>query len=755
LDKKSEISVADNGSLKLFDCQMIPFRTLLILLSFIFSISVNGFSQTARTDSLLTVINSTGDDSLKVRAYIGLAQEFLNSDISQSIHYLDDAILIALKIDYRKGLADAYNVQGRALANQGNFQDAIFINRQSLKEYQDLNDKAGEANILNNLGSIYSRMGNNSKALEFHFQSLKISQEIENKLRIGTSFNNIGTIYQKSENTLDDALDSYKKALEVFEQIDYEDGVSTVAMNIGEIYFSEFKYDSALQYHQVALDICDGTINAPFPLTQMGEIYGILGEFETANNYHRRALAISEKLDVKFDLTQSLIGYAKTQKRQGDFQQAIRTLERARLLAEEIDAKSELKDAYEGLSGLFSLIGDYKTAYENEINAKSVKEEIAKSSTDEMIRQLQFEFELSQKEAEIELLQKDTELKNAAVSNQRIVIIAAFAGLVMFLFISISLFRNNLSKKKANRLLQSQKEEIHAQRERVELALDQLKSTQAQLIHSEKMASLGELTSGIAHEIKNPLNFVNNFSEVSYDMILEIQELRSKQDALNQTSGTIKTEDDKLEDELLRDIRINLEKVTHHGQRADAIVQGMLEHSKFKSGEKEATDLNVLTKEFLNLTYHSFKAKNKEAEINLITEFEPDLPKIEIVRQDFGRVLLNIYNNAFYVLNKKTSNYLGNAEDNPPTLTLATSSFTNMHGGRGVKISITDNGPGIPDKIKDKIFQPFFTTKPTGEGTGLGLSLSYDIVRANGGEIKVISEVGKGTTFLIELPGHQ
>lgn len=728
-------------------------RSILVLFLPMFFTSVKCLSQNPKADSLLWVIKSSEDDSLKVRAYIDLGQEFLSSDINQSIHYLDDAILIALKIDYKKGLADAYYLQGRALANQGNFQDAIFTNRQSLMEYQDLNDKAGEANILSNLGSIYSRMGNSTKALEFQFQSLKIAEEIGDKRRIGTCYNNIGTIYQEAESTLDDALDSFKKALEVFEQIDYEDGISTVAMNIGESYFLEHKYDSALQYHQLALDICDGTIDAAFPLTQMGEIYGILGEFATANNYHRRALAISDKLDAKFDLAQSLIGYAKTQKRQGDLQQAIRTLERARLLAEEIDAKSELKDAYEGLSELFALTGDYRTAYENEINAKSVKEEIAKSSTDEMIRQLQFE--LSQKEAEIELLQKDTELKNAAVSNQRIVIFAAFGGLFMFLFISISLFRNNLSKKKANRLLQSQKEEIHAQREKVELALDQLKSAQAQLIHSEKMASLGELTAGIAHEIKNPLNFVNNFSEVSYDIILEIQELRSKQNALDESPGSEKTEDDKLEDELLRDIRINLEKVTHHGQRADAIVQAMLEHSKFKSGELEPTDLNALAKEYLNLAYQSFKVKNKDADIKLITDFDPDLPKIEIVRQDFGRVLLNIINNAFYVLNKKLSKDAELKEGDLPTLTLTTSIYSRPQGGTGAVISISDNGPGIPDKIKDKIFQPFFTTKPTGEGTGLGLSLSYDIVKASGGEIQVTSEVGKGTTFLIEVPAHK
>jgi two-component system NtrC family sensor kinase len=727
-------------------------KSILIILSFILFVSGKSLSQTSKTDSLLTVIESAEDDSLKVSAFIELGQEVINSDINQAIHYLDDAILLALKINYKKGLADAYNAQGRALANQGNFQDAIFIFRQSLTEYQELNDKTGEANILNNLGSIYHRMGNSTKALEYHFQSLKISEEIGNKLRIGTSFNNIGTVYQQSESTLDDALASYKKALDVFEEIEYDYGVSTVAMNIGEIYFIELKYDSALHYHQVALELCDGTIDATFPLTQMGEIYGAMGDFGKALSYHQQALDISENLEAKFELTQSLIGYAKTQKKQGEFRQAIKSLEEAKLFAEEIDAKNELKDALEGLSELYAMLGDYKTAYENEISAKSVKEEIAKSSTDQMIRQLQFEFELSQKEAEIELLQKDTELKNAAVYNQRIVIFAALAGLVMFAFISVSLFRNNLSKRKANELLQVQKEEIHAQREKVELALDQLKSTQAQLIQSEKMASLGELTAGIAHEIKNPLNFVNNFSEVSYDLLVEIQELRSQQKNLHQSSGSENIEKDRLEDELLDDIKTNLEKITRHGRRADAIVQGMLEHSKFGFGEKESTDLNKLSNEYLNLAYQGYRAKNKDFEIKLITDFDPSLPKTEVVRQEIGRVLFNIFNNAFYVLKTMPLNGLGKMQDYMPTLILTTSGYTTPKGGRGIKISITDNGPGIPDAIKDKIFQPFFTTKPTGQGTGLGLSLSYDIVKAHGGELKMETIEGEGTEFIIELP---
>ncbi|WP_373493452.1 ATP-binding protein [Aquiflexum sp.] len=285
----------------------------------------------------------------------------------------------------------------------------------------------------------------------------------------------------------------------------------------------------------------------------------------------------------------------------------------------------------------------------------------------------------------------------------------------------------------------------------LQASLENLKSTQAQLIQSEKMASLGELTAGIAHEIQNPLNFVNNFSEVSAELVGEIEEERAKsQEARDET----------LVSEILGDIKENLEKINHHGKRADSIVKGMLEHSRSGSGEKEITNLNTLAKEYLNLAYQGFKAKNKDIEIELISKFDESLPKVSIVQSDIGKVLLNILNNAFYATTS-TFDVKHSAFEipKPPTVTVTTmqreGSPSGGDGGserQGVEIRISDNGPGIPDSIKDKIFQPFFTTKPTGKGTGLGLSLSYDIVKAHGGEIRVESKEGEGTEFLILLP---
>jgi two-component system, NtrC family, sensor kinase len=263
-------------------------------------------------------------------------------------------------------------------------------------------------------------------------------------------------------------------------------------------------------------------------------------------------------------------------------------------------------------------------------------------------------------------------------------------------------------------------------------SLDELKAAQAQLIQSEKMASLGELTAGIAHEIQNPLNFVNNFSEVSYEMIDEMWEEIEKED-LEEAKA------------LGNDLKSNLEKILHHGKRADSIVKGMLQHSRSSNGQKELTDINTLCDEYLRLSYHGLRAKDKSFNADFQTDFDPTLPKISIIPQDVGRVLLNLINNAFYTVNERSKK---GETDYVPTVSITTQLTANSQ----LLIAVKDNGNGIPDEIKNKIFQPFFTTKPTGQGTGLGLSLSYDIVKAHGGELKVDTKKDEGTAFIVQLP---
>jgi signal transduction histidine kinase len=262
-------------------------------------------------------------------------------------------------------------------------------------------------------------------------------------------------------------------------------------------------------------------------------------------------------------------------------------------------------------------------------------------------------------------------------------------------------------------------------------SLENLKSTQSQLIQSEKMASLGELTAGIAHEIQNPLNFVNNFSEVNKELA---DELKSE----------LATGNMQLANEIANDIKDNSEKINHHGKRADAIVKGMLQHSRGSSGVKEPTDINALCDEYLRLSYHGLRAKDKSFNATMKTDFDESIGNINIIPQDIGRVILNLINNAFYVVDEKSKQNIAGYE---PTVEVST-----KKEGYKVLIAVKDNGNGIPQKILDKIFQPFFTTKPTGQGTGLGLSLSYDMVKAHGGELKVKTKEGEGSVFIIKLP---
>ena len=302
--------------------------------------------------------------------------------------------------------------------------------------------------------------------------------------------------------------------------------------------------------------------------------------------------------------------------------------------------------------------------------------------------------------------------------------------------------QKTLAEEERNKFISAQKEkleliveertaEITKQKDELMDAFTELKNTQSQLVQSEKMASLGELTAGIAHEIQNPLNFVNNFSEVSTELLAEMMdELKS-----GNTEEVLA---------LASDVKANQEKINHHGKRAGAIVKGMLQHSRTSSGKNEPTDINALCDEYLRLSYHGLRAKNKSFNADFKADLDKKLPEIKVVPQDFGRVLLNLINNAFFAVNEKSKT---ENKDFKPSVIVKTKLEKTK-----VIISVSDNGSGIPEDVKEKIFQPFFTTKPTGEGTGLGLSLSYDIVTAHGGELKVKTNEDEGTEFIIILP---
>jgi signal transduction histidine kinase len=451
---------------------------------------------------------------------------------------------------------------------------------------------------------------------------------------------------------------------------------------LGAIYFEKNEPDLALQnlYYGVSIGIGYGNVTG-----------------RLAQNYYRLA-----KYYLSEQQKDSALHYALK------FQQAMEKVGSISL------STVDKGMAYEYLFLAYQLNKQYDSASRYQGLALTTKDSIHNARISSLA---EFQNLNLQEQLRLRNLEKEQELYLSKIRSYGLL-----AGLTVFSVIAFILYRSNKQKQRTNRELES--------------TLSNLRSTQAQLIQSEKMASLGELTAGIAHEIQNPLNFVNNFSEVSKELIEEVKSERSK----------VKSErDEALEEELLNDIAQNLEKINHHGKRADAIVKGMLQHSRTSSGQKEPTDINALCNEYLRMSYHGMKARDNSFEASF--HFEPDntLPNINVVPQDIGRVLLNLINNAFQACGNDEFRMM-NAELKPQVIVA-----TKNHGQK-IVISVKDNGPGIPDAIKEKIFQPFFTTKPTGQGTGLGLSLSYDIVKAHGGELWFESQLESGTTFIINLP---
>ena len=367
---------------------------------------------------------------------------------------------------------------------------------------------------------------------------------------------------------------------------------------------------------------------------------------------------------------------------------------------------------------------DFKNAYKYHLDFISYRDSILNTDVKKKAGFLQYKYDLEKKQAQITVLNQEKRI-------QKIFLISTLIVLLLIIVSVFMLVRNIRHKQEANKILLRQKQLIEQQRDQTNKAMTELQQTQKQLIQSEKMASLGELTAGIAHEIQNPLNFVNNFSEVNKELADElVQEIEKGNHA-----------DAKA---IAKDIKDNVEKINHHGKRADGIVKNMLQHSRSSSGVKEITNINALADEYLRLSYHGLRAKDKSFNATMKTDFDENIGNINIIPQDIGRVILNLINNAFYVVDEKKKSGIGGYE---PTVSVSTKK---MNGK--VEISVKDNGNGIPQKVLDKIFQPFFTTKPTGQGTGLGLSLSYDIVKAHGGELNVETKEGEGSEFIIILP---
>ncbi len=626
------------------------------------------------------------DDTIKVGLLNELAWAYLFKKPDSAVSYARKSITLSNKLNYKYGEALGFSRLSSALLNAtGNYPKALEAALHAAKISEKL--KYGKEDLMfsinMNMGDCYSYMGNDKKASIFYHLCLNLQR------------------YQQL---------SPIQRIRVYGQLAY-------------LYVNLSQLDSALYYaeknYQYGLALKNNRY-VQYTFGVMGVIYEKLGKNELAEKYTREGIKIAVNNDDENYQIQGYRDLANLFNSKGRRDSSIFYAQKSLRLSQKFGYPLYILAASTTLTHLYEL--------QNRPDSILKYVRMMLTAKDSIFSQQKFqEFQLLSFEEEQR--QRDVETAKAQLRNQ-VSISVLIAASVFFLLVALILYRNNKQKKKSNFLLQQQKE-------KAEQALVELKLTQAQLVQSEKMASLGELTAGIAHEIQNPLNFVNNFSEVNKELIEEMQsELKSGN---NHEAIAISN-----------DIKENEQKINHHGKRADAIVKGMLQHSRSSSGVKEPTDINALADEYLRLAYHGLRAKDKSFNATMKTDFDSTIGNINIISQDMGRVILNLITNAFYAVTEKKKLQSVGYE---PIVSVSTKRVTLPAGDWGVEISVKDNGMGISQKVLDKIYQPFFTTKPAGQGTGLGLSMSYDIItKGHGGELKVETKEGEYATFIIILP---
>jgi signal transduction histidine kinase len=597
--------------------------------------------------------------------------------------YAQDGLTLSRKLNYRKGESACLRAIGFLLAREGRYPQALETLQKAYNISITIKDSFLIQRIIRDIGTLYSEQGEYAEARVYFFRAKNINESFHNPGQLLLTRSSIGTSYLE-QNMLDSAF-----------------------------YFYNQNYVLNYNYRQHAFkDIVR---------TDLGQVYAKKGNDTMAMSLFLQSIPYSIARNEPVVLSSSYLGIASLFQKAGQTDSTIFYAKRALSIGQEINSVSQILKATRLLSQVYEKVDEHKALLYYKM-ATALKDSLFNA---DKLRQFQnLGFIEQQRKQSIEA----TELE----AKRKLKLYALFSALGGFLILAIILYRNNLNKAKANALLHEQKEEIQN-------TLAELNSTQAQLIQKEKMASLGELTAGIAHEIQNPLNFVNNFSEVNTELVDEIEEALQKGNKEEAIA-------------IAGDLKENLQKINHHGKRADAIVKGMLQHSRTNTGQKELTDINALADEYLRLSYQGLRAKDQTFNAVIKTDFDLSIGKINIIPQDIGRVLLNLYNNAYYACAERSRSSVNEKRDQlkgtfEPTVSVSTKRVRDQ-----VEISISDNGNGIPQNIVDKIFQPFFTTKPTGQGTGLGLSLSYDIVKAHGGEIKVETKEGEGTELIINLP---
>jgi len=706
----------------------------------VININIATWMDECTLDHFLLILKAQLDDTNKVNTLFILCRA--EPDLNKAIQYANDALVLSKKINFKKGMGRAYFLMGDNYSVFKKYAEARKAFLTAVKIQNELEDKAEVAQTYLSIASSYEAEYNYPEAQQNTYSAIKYFEQSGNKLGMANAYSS-NAFYESLDNDTG-ALKNYELSLKLYSEVGAGDGTWGVARsysNIGDIYFYREKYAEALQNDSVALkiyrelklddDIARILLNIGWIYQRQGDSSLATGDKLTAKQKldealkkYEEGLKLSEETKNQFGIASAYMHLGSINLKLKNVPAAKNYLEKGLGIFKAENNKWGLTTIYEVLSRMYSMEGNYKDAFEVYKLFTIYQDSLfSEKDTKKYVQtRMQYEFDKKQAVSKAEQDRKDAEARRT--KNQQYFTIAALAIIVLaVIVIALIQYRNNKHKQKANYQLQQQKQ-------KVENALSELRSTQSQLIQSEKMASLGELTAGIAHEIQNPLNFVNNFSEVSNELL---DDMKTALETGN-TAGA---------KEIAGDVKQNLEKILHHGKRADSIVKGMLQHSRSSAGHKESTDINALCDEYLRLAYHGQKAKDKSFNVKVETDFDRGLRKINIIPQEIGRVILNLINNAFYATAEKQRTGPDNYE---PAVCIVTK---NLHDK--VEIHVKDNGNGIPQKVVDKIFQPFFTTKPTGQGTGLGLSLAYDIVKAHGGEIKVATNESQGTEFIVQL----
>ena len=641
-------------------------------------------------DSIKQAVSISNSDTTTVLSMVELADQYKFSNVDSALFYGQKALVVSRKIKFQEGEYKSLFIMGYALSMAGNSTRALELELKALRITEKYNFTIGRGQILNRLGIIYRSAGDFSSSLFYHKQSKQLFDSIHN----------------------------YSMAV-------------PAQVYLGITYYRLNEPDSALFYSLMAdrniKRYGDEIMSCPNLIT-LGRIELNNGHVQPAHNYFQQSLSAGYLIDQYFFTKTANIEIAEIYQQAGQSDSCIYYAQRALDDAQKNGSGVSIAEVSIYLSSLYEKSNPELALRYHKMAVAALK----KINNLDNLNAIQNLMAFDEEERQFEIA-----TTQAAYQNQ-VRQYALITGLGVFLLIAFFLYRNNKQKQNANALLHHQKEQVNTQKLKAEKALSELTSTQAQLIQSEKMASLGELTAGIAHEIQNPLNFVNNFSEVNKELLAEMNVEIEKG---NYDEVKI----------IAKDVTDNEEKIIHHGKRADAIVKGMLQHSSRGNSKKEPTDINKLADEYLRLAYHGLRAKDKSFNATMITDYDESIGNINIIPQDIGRVILNLITNAFYVGNEREK-LLANSQQLIASTYKPTVSVSTKKEGNKVLISVKDNGNGIPQKILDKIFQPFFTTKPTGQGTGLGLSLSYDIVKAHGGEININSKEGEGAEFTIQLP---